>query len=162
MRCITLSTITYGQENMNGMNGSGNSSGKSTPFSRGKTPNGNALPPSMQRLSRQSPRLSRRLSHRQKLSPDLFSKVRSMPQSGSLRNGSPPPNGPWQKKCVRTPTGQGTKPPAFPSSSRTGPSLRLNNRLSHCQDLSPDLFPKIRLTPQNGSLRNGKNVPMSK
>ena len=147
---------------MNGMNGSGNSSGKSTPFSNGKTPNGNALPPSRQRLSGQSPSLNRRLSHRQKLSPDLFPKVRSMPQSGSLRNGSPPPNGPWQKRCGRTPSGQGMKPPAFPSSSRTGPSPSLNKRLLHRQDLSQVPFPKIRSTPQNELQPNGKSEPMSK
>ena len=71
---------------MNGMNGSGNSSGKSTPFLNGKTPNGNASPPSRRPLSGQSPSLNR-LLHKQKLSPDLFPKVHSRPQNGSPRNG---------------------------------------------------------------------------
>ena len=146
---------------MNGMNGSGNSSEKSTPFSNGKTPNGNALPPSRRPLNGQSPRLNR-LLNRQKLSPDPFPKVRSMLQGGSLPKESPPPNGPWQKRCGRMPSGQGTKRPAFPSSNRNGQSPRLNIHLSHSQDLSQGPFPKIHSTPQNGSPRNGKSVPMSK
>ena len=147
---------------MNGMNGSGKSSARSMPFLNGKTPNGNASPPSRRPLSGQSPRLNR-LLNRQKLSPDPYLKVHSRPQNGSLPKESPPPNGPWQKRCGRTPSGQGTKPPSgelFPN--RNGQSPYLNRRPSYSQDLSPDLFPKIRLTPQNGSPRNGKSVPMSK
>ena len=148
---------------MNGMNGSGSSSGKSTSFSRGKMPSGNVLPPSRRPLNGQSPFLNSRLSYSQDLSPGPYPKVRSTPQNGSLPKESPPPNGPWQKRCCRTPSGQGTKPlpdELFPN--RNSQSSRLNRRPLRSQDLSPDPFPKIRSTPQNELQPNGKSEPMSK